>query len=277
MPGPGSPSEEAGPMPTEEVLVPSSSTVQPTATVCPDGRTFCTGLPIDHAGSHDHSHHGPEYSLCGSYLGPGPSVDSILGFGLVQWGDGRPRVAFSADGTWPELDLPQVDELINGLTGHLERLRVTRDELAVLLGEEPKRVTAPAVRAEVAELVVTRARTYGLQGDDPRLPSVRSIDIERAAHQGIEDAVAMLGHERQRADVNRRPVRSDISIRLDHRLGTMLVAFEPAFEACLENSVQQGTDAKEDIAQLAGALTWGMCEAAHAASQAAEQASERES
>ncbi|MFJ5150866.1 hypothetical protein ACIQCF_04660 [Streptomyces sp. NPDC088353] len=97
---------------------------------CPDGVTFCTGDPDTHADPREHHHQGREHSLSGSYL---EFADGIMAFHLSQLDDDTPSLLFQADGIWPQLSLPQVDELISDETVHLIALRADRRRLADLL------------------------------------------------------------------------------------------------------------------------------------------------
>ncbi|MCT9009364.1 DUF6907 domain-containing protein [Streptomyces rhizosphaerihabitans] len=129
-------------MPVRSVTV---GTIQTTTVACPDGKPHCLGEPLDHSDPREHIHRGPEHSLRGSYLGSGPRAGSILGFSLIQWNDDKPQLEFAADGAWPELDLPQIDELMSDLADYLHKLQAARDQLAQLNGEEPKRFVYPGL------------------------------------------------------------------------------------------------------------------------------------
>lgn len=100
------------------------------AATCPDGVPFCDGAPAVHSDWREHIHQGPPTAMHGSYC---DSPDGIMTFGLAQWHDDEPGIEFVADGSWPTLDLAQVDELISDMGAHLERLRAARAELADLL------------------------------------------------------------------------------------------------------------------------------------------------
>ena len=108
-----------------------------TAVVCPDGKAHCLGDPTDHSDPREHIHRGPEHALQGRYLGRAAGAGSFLAFGLIQWNDEKPQLEFAADGTWPELDLPQIDELIRDLADYTHKLQFVRNQLAQLNGEEP--------------------------------------------------------------------------------------------------------------------------------------------
>ncbi|MGW1980792.1 DUF6907 domain-containing protein [Streptomyces sp. NPDC001889] len=106
---------------------------------CPDGRAWCTGLPLDHAGPDDRLHSGPEYAMTGSYA-PGP----LLSVQLMQWGDGTPAVSLS-ESTWPDLTETQLDALIDDLALHLHRIRLLRAQLARLAEGGPAPCRPPGV------------------------------------------------------------------------------------------------------------------------------------
>lgn len=91
---------------------------------CPDGRSWCTGIPSDHADPREHIHKGPEQSMNGAY------GYEVMAAYLVQFDDGEPELAFVGAGDWTELNLEQTDELIEHTAAHLERLRLLRAQLA---------------------------------------------------------------------------------------------------------------------------------------------------
>lgn len=97
--------------------------------VCPDGVPWCEGDPEDHADPREHHHSGPSTRMDGSYL---QIRDDLMVFHLIQWNDAEPRLMFQADGTWPELDLKQVDELAADELQHLVRLHDARRKLRTL-------------------------------------------------------------------------------------------------------------------------------------------------
>jgi hypothetical protein len=110
--------------------------------VCPDGIDWCTGDPDSHADPREHRHVGTAHALTGPYLGD--KDREVLAFELIRWDSGEPRLSFQADGTWPDLDIDQVDALVRDLTAHLVALRVERRRMALLL--DPPAV--PAVETE---------------------------------------------------------------------------------------------------------------------------------
>ncbi|MEU9057929.1 hypothetical protein AB0D13_03260 [Streptomyces sp. NPDC048430] len=134
---------------TEELSMPARSvtaaSIHTTTVACPDGKAYCLGEPIDHSDPREHIHRGPEHFLRGSYLGRGSGAGSILAFSLIQWNDDKPQLEFAADGTWPELDLPQIDELIGDLADYLHKLEAARNQLAELNAEELKTFVCPSL------------------------------------------------------------------------------------------------------------------------------------
>lgn len=103
---------------------------------CPDGVSFRIGETAELAGQNRHDHRSAEYSLAGSYLPA--NLDGVVGFCLEQLDEGPLYLAFSADGQWIDLDLPQVDELLRDFTVHVERLRTLRDQFAEATDKIPQ-------------------------------------------------------------------------------------------------------------------------------------------
>ncbi|GAA2901871.1 hypothetical protein [Streptomyces mexicanus] len=87
------------------------------------GEDCAPGTPADYA-----MHRGPGYGLRVSFVD-----EPLLPFELAQWGDGRPELAFFADGSWPGLTVAQVDELLLALDEYTGALRVAREHLAAAL------------------------------------------------------------------------------------------------------------------------------------------------
>ncbi|WP_030342239.1 DUF6907 domain-containing protein [Streptomyces californicus] len=94
--------------------------------LCPDGHLWCTADPADHADPREHFHHGAQIAMHGAY-----GFD-VMAFQLSQLGDGPVELAFVGNGDWPELNLDQVDELIDDMAVHLDRLRAVRAKMAAL-------------------------------------------------------------------------------------------------------------------------------------------------
>lgn len=92
-------------------------------TGCPALDGQCTG--DDCADPSDAVHYGPLPGLRVSFV-DGP----LLPFNLAQWGDELTVLSFYADGTWPDLDVAQVDELLLALDEYTGALRVAREHLA---------------------------------------------------------------------------------------------------------------------------------------------------
>ncbi|WP_097867425.1 DUF6907 domain-containing protein [Streptomyces sp. rh34] len=94
--------------------------------LCPDGRLWCTADPDSHADPREHVHRGPQIAMHGAY-----GAD-VMAFQLSQLGDGPVELAFVGNGDWPELNLDQVDELIEDMAVHLDRLRAVRAKMAAI-------------------------------------------------------------------------------------------------------------------------------------------------
>lgn len=94
--------------------------------LCPDGRLWCTGDPASHADPREHVHRGHEIAMHGAY-----GFD-VMAFHLLQWNDNEVELAFVGMGDWPDLNVDQVDELIEDMAVHLDRLRKARAQMAAL-------------------------------------------------------------------------------------------------------------------------------------------------
>ncbi|GAA0657139.1 hypothetical protein GCM10009535_40190 [Streptomyces thermocarboxydovorans] len=70
-------------------------------------------------------HYGPEHALRVSFVD-----EPLLPFELAQWDGEQPHLSFFADGSWPALDVAQVDELLLALDRYTGALRVAREHLA---------------------------------------------------------------------------------------------------------------------------------------------------
>lgn len=114
-------------------------------TRCPDGITWCLGNPAHHADPREHRHEGPEYGLNGSYVDGNPT-ESIAAFQIVQWDDREPHLVFQSDGTWPDLCLTQVDELIGDAVLWLVQLIATRRRIAIEVS--PQQSTVPFTESQ---------------------------------------------------------------------------------------------------------------------------------
>lgn len=130
----------------------------PTETACPDGIAWCLGDPANHADPREHRHEGPEYGLTGSYI-QGTLTKSIATFHIDQWDDGELHLVFESDGTWPDLGLTQVDELIADAVPWLAQLIATRRRIAIELkpGRTPFMETENAQTATAAFELATAA------------------------------------------------------------------------------------------------------------------------
>lgn len=94
--------------------------------LCPDGRLWCTADPDSHADPREHVHRGPEIAMHGAY-----GFD-VMAFHLLQWDDDEVELAFVGAGDWPALNVDQVDELIEDMAAHLDRLRAARAKMAAI-------------------------------------------------------------------------------------------------------------------------------------------------
>ncbi|MFE9699079.1 DUF6907 domain-containing protein [Streptomyces sp. NPDC006270] len=94
--------------------------------LCPDGRLWCTADPASHADPREHVHRGHEIAMHGTY-----GVD-VMAFHLIQWNDDEVELAFVGAGDWPDLNVDQVDELIEDMAVHLDRLRAVRARMIAL-------------------------------------------------------------------------------------------------------------------------------------------------
>ncbi|TYR66174.1 DUF6907 domain-containing protein [Streptomyces parvus] len=94
--------------------------------LCPDGRLWCTADPGSHADPREHVHRGPQIAMHGAY-----GFD-VMAFHLLQWNDDEVELAFVGAGDWPDLNVEQVDELIEDMAVHLDRLRAVRARMVAL-------------------------------------------------------------------------------------------------------------------------------------------------
>ncbi|MEU3413741.1 hypothetical protein ABZ760_21140 [Streptomyces sp. NPDC006658] len=101
-----------------------------TQLTCPDGVRFCQGYPSDHEVPGDHLNMGPITAMHGPYVG---SQEGIAGFHLRQIQGEQPVIEFVGDGSWPALDLADVDRLGADLLTHHIALKVARRQLADML------------------------------------------------------------------------------------------------------------------------------------------------
>ncbi|MEU8676807.1 hypothetical protein [Streptomyces sp. NPDC048560] len=125
---------------------------------CPDGRTWCAGDPASHADPREHIHRSPEQSMNGAY-----GFD-VMAVHLLQFNDDEVELAFVGMGDWPDLDLDQVDELVDDMAVHLDRLRALRAQMAALQdargyaeAERYRRAADHRDDANVRDLVVEEA------------------------------------------------------------------------------------------------------------------------
>lgn len=116
-----------------------------TGACCPDNIRWCLGNPDNHADPREHRHEGPEHGLSGSYIN-GDGTESAAAFCLTQWDDREPRLVFQADGTWPDLGLTQVDELVGDAVDWLVQLISVRRRFAIEVS--PNRSTVPFTESE---------------------------------------------------------------------------------------------------------------------------------
>ena len=150
----------------------------PATPACPDGITWCLGDPANHADPREHRHEGREHSLAGSYI-RGGWTEGVAAFQLVQWDDDEPRLAFQSDGTWPDLTLTQVDELIGDAVPWLTQLIATRRRLAIEVS--PNRSTVPFTESDDEQTasagfdLATRAMDIALDKSEDRAGTLRAL------------------------------------------------------------------------------------------------------
>lgn len=96
---------------------------------CPALDAQCLGEDCRHP--REQWHRGTTHGLSLSF-----TDEPLLPFELAQWSGDAPRLAFFADGTWPDLDVAQVDELLLALDEYAGALRVARDHLAAAVRAE---------------------------------------------------------------------------------------------------------------------------------------------
>ena len=150
----------------------------PPQTPCPDAVAWCLGNPADHADPREHRHEGPEYGLTGSHA-QGARNESLVAFRIVQWDDDAPRLVFQSDGTWPDLDLTQVDELIGDAVPWLTQLVATRRRLAIEVS--PNRSTVPFTESEDEQMasgafdLATKAMDIALAKSEDRAGTLRAL------------------------------------------------------------------------------------------------------
>ncbi|MET9734269.1 hypothetical protein ABZZ79_27620 [Streptomyces sp. NPDC006458] len=76
---------------------------------------------------------GAAVGMTGAYAGR-LRDSGLMEFRLEEWHGERIGLAFYGDGTWPTLNLEEVDELIGDMASHLADLIAARRHLADLLG-----------------------------------------------------------------------------------------------------------------------------------------------
>jgi hypothetical protein len=147
-----------------------------TGIACPDGITWCEGKAANHADDDEHRHEGPEYSLSGPYV-QGAWTNSLVGFQIAQWPDGEPHLVFQSDGAWPDLDMPQVDELIADAVPWLTALIATRRRIAIELkpGRTPFTDSEDKQTASAAFDLATRAMDVALAKTEDRAGTLRAL------------------------------------------------------------------------------------------------------
>ncbi|MFE6663886.1 hypothetical protein ACFVFH_09985 [Streptomyces sp. NPDC057697] len=101
------------------------------STLCDALAGQCIGRDCGKNGHPDEPIHGTAaHTMSGGY-GHG-----LLEFGVVHWPHNAPELEFVGDGTWPGLNLEEVDELITDFRAHLGDLLQARDFLAALLEDQ---------------------------------------------------------------------------------------------------------------------------------------------
>ncbi|BDD71740.1 hypothetical protein [Streptomyces violaceoruber] len=94
----------------------------PQVTGCPALDRQCRGQ--DCQTGCERVHYGPERGLRVSFVD-----EPLLPFELAHWDGEQPQLAFFGDGSWPGLDVDQVDELLLALDEYTGALRVAREHL----------------------------------------------------------------------------------------------------------------------------------------------------
>jgi hypothetical protein len=153
-----------------------TGSVQPAG--CPDGIDWCTGAPENHADQREHRHTGREYALTGQYLqDPDPSSSGVAAVQLAAWDDDAPRLTFQGTGLWPDLDLPQTDELIGDAIPWLIGLMATRRRFAIALepGKTPFTETETEQTSHAAFSLAARALEAALSTSPNRVETLRAF------------------------------------------------------------------------------------------------------
>ncbi|MFB7643691.1 hypothetical protein ACFC0S_32845 [Streptomyces sp. NPDC056084] len=69
--------------------------------------------------------------------------NALMEFAVIHSAeDAVPEIEFVGDGSWPSLNLEQVDELIADFDRHLQRLRAAREHMALLTDPSVHRPSA---------------------------------------------------------------------------------------------------------------------------------------
>ncbi|MFE9098523.1 hypothetical protein [Streptomyces sp. NPDC007264] len=179
---------------------PTCQAAIPERPACPDGFTWCGEPAADHGV--DRRHAGAAHAMRGTYTRPD---GGLMEFQVVQWGDDEPKLLFQADGTWPDLNLAQTDELVADTTTHLIRLKATRRRLALLLGGD----TVPAVEVTDEEI---SAAAFALVLDALDT-AVGKSSSKAGVWQALRTVVDMYAAETQPAAEETHP---DLCLQCEH-------------------------------------------------------------
>lgn len=152
---------------------------------CPDGITWCIGAPDGHADPREHRHESREYTLAGRYLQDPDAGCSTANVYLSSWDADTPRLVFQGTGLWPDLDLPQADELVDDSVTWLIGLISIRRRFAVELnpGKGPFTETEQEQTASAAFALATSAMDVALGAAGDRAGMLRAmasyVDLSR--------------------------------------------------------------------------------------------------
>ncbi|MFI8894852.1 hypothetical protein [Streptomyces paradoxus] len=168
----------AAPVAGGQVPLVEQDTETPEHLRCPDGIDWCAGAPDNHSDPREHRHESREYALTGRYLqDPQPRSSGIAAVQLTAWDNDRPRLTFQGTGLWPELDLPQTDELIGDAVPWVIGLLATRRRFAIALepGKTPFTETEAEQTSAAAFSLTARALETALSTSANRAQTLRAF------------------------------------------------------------------------------------------------------
>ncbi|MGW0596108.1 hypothetical protein ACWD11_03070 [Streptomyces sp. NPDC002776] len=146
---------------------------------CPDGIDWCTGTPEDHADPREHHHTSRQYQFNGRYLQDADG-HGIAAVQLSSWDDEEPRISFQGTGLWPDLGLPETDELLSDAVLWVIGLLALRRRFAIALepGKTPFTETESEQTSAAAFSLAARAIEVALAQSPDRagtLAAMRSL------------------------------------------------------------------------------------------------------